>query len=116
MRANIRCLFLICLLLEWTVPGHAQDIARNPDFTREVRPILARYCFKCHGPDEKTRKAKLRLDVAGKAADGVIVSGKPEASELLTRIFAKDPDTRMPPPSTKTELSAVQKKILQRWI
>ena len=25
-------------------------------FTSKVRPILARHCFKCHGPDEKARK------------------------------------------------------------
>jgi hypothetical protein len=77
-----------------------------PDFTREVRPILSRYCFKCHGPDEKTRKAKLRLDVPGK------VPGR----ELTERIASADPDQIMPPPSTKTTLSAAQQDVLKRWI
>ncbi len=32
------------------------------DFTRQIRPILAENCFACHGPDDKARKAKMRLD------------------------------------------------------
>ena len=49
-----------------TVLFAAQAIAfAAPDFQREVRPILARHCFKCHGPDKKTRKAKLRLEESG---------------------------------------------------
>ena len=37
------------------------------DFQRDVRPVLAAHCFKCHGPDESKRKAKLRLDVRPEA-------------------------------------------------
>src|SRR6266436_2921514 len=36
-------------------------------FTSRVRPILARHCFKCHGPDDKARKAKIRLDLRTEA-------------------------------------------------
>ena len=32
------------------------------DFAREVRPVLARACFPCHGPDDAQREAELRLD------------------------------------------------------
>src|SRR5665213_2377428 len=38
------------------------------DFNRDIHPILANSCFKCHGPDGKERKGgtkdqKLRLDI-----------------------------------------------------
>jgi len=90
--------------------------ADDPDFAREIRPILARSCFKCHGPDESTRKAKLRLDVEAVAHKSAIVAGKPDESELIARVFADDPKQVMPPPSTKIVLSAEQKKTLRRWI
>ena len=105
-----------CLVWAALAPSLLRAQEAVPDFAREVRPLLTRYCFKCHGPDEKTRKARLRLDTAGKAAAGVIVPGAPEQSELLARIFAKDPEKRMPPPATKTELNAEQKGVFQRWI
>ena len=59
--------------------------AADPDFARDVRPILARHCFKCHGPDDKARKAKLRLDDrdAAVAAGARSSPGKPDESELV---------------------------------
>src|SRR4051812_24468582 len=92
-----------------------------PDFSAAVRPILARHCFKCHGPDDKARKAKLRLDTRtgalGPARSGgrVIVPGKPEESELIARIFAQD-ETVMPPSHTRNPLTSVQKETLKRWV
>jgi hypothetical protein len=93
-----------------------------PDFNAEVRPILSRYCFKCHGPDEKARKAKLRLDVReaalkeAKSGSIAIVPGKPEESELCARIASTDKEEVMPPAEMKTELTPAQKDILERWI
>src|SRR5262245_29127798 len=72
--------------------GSAAEVPKV-DFTRDVRPILANHCFKCHGPDEGARKAKLRLDVraeavkSAKSGESPIVSGRPEKSELVARIF-----------------------------
>ena len=68
--------------------------ARAVDFQRDVRPILADHCFKCHGPDEKARKGKLRLDVRDDAVKGgrsgpAIVPGK-AAGELLARVTTAD--------------------------
>src|ERR1041384_7833868 len=84
--------FLVGLTQAATPP--AEDV----DFLRDVRPILASHCLKCHGPDDEARKAKLRLDIrdlsiqAAKSGERPIVPGHPEQSELVRRIFAQDED------------------------
>jgi hypothetical protein len=87
--------------------------ADSPDFNREVRPILAARCFKCHGPDDAARKAKLRLDTRAGAEH---VLGKPADSELLRRITSADEDEVMPPPSTKVVLTDREKQTLKAWV
>jgi hypothetical protein len=89
--------------------------AEKIDFNRDVRPILSDACFSCHGPDEKQRKAKLRLDVT-EVARRVIVAGKPAESELIARISSDDPDSLMPPPRSKKVLNPQQKEVLRKWI
>jgi hypothetical protein len=88
------------------------------DFTRQVRPILAENCFACHGPDDKARKAKLRLDTREGALghDGLIVPGKSGESELIARVTAKEADEVMPPPKTGKKLTADQIALLKKWI
>src|SRR5687768_1357990 len=96
--------------------------AKPIDFSRDIRPILSDNCFACHGPDEKERKAKLRLDrhedalKPAKSGDYAIVPGDPKKSMLVERIMTDDEDEVMPPPKTKKKLSAQQKELLTRWI
>src|SRR6267378_361926 len=92
-------------------------LAAEPDFNRDVRPILAAKCFKCHGPDDKARKADLRLDVREVAVkSGAIAPGKPDASKLVTRIHSSDAEEVMPPPAVKKPLTVAEKKTLTAWI
>ena len=92
------------------------------DFTREIRPILADKCFKCHGPDAGQRKGKLRLDnlrdASAPAASGspAIVPGHADDSELYVRITADDPEERMPPASSKKTLTPEEITRLKSWI
>ena len=93
----------------------------EPDFNRDIRPILAANCFACHGPDAGARQADLRLDTsAGATADRegsrAIVPGNPAASEVLVRIRSTDPDVVMPPPHTNKALSDKDRAALERWI
>lgn len=90
-------------------------------YSRQVRPILAEHCFACHGPDEAQRKAGLRLDdepTAKSRRKGriAIVSGDPQASELIRRIHTQDPDDVMPPPQQVKRLSSAEQAILDAWI
>src|SRR5437870_1211388 len=78
--------------------GEATDI----NFGRHILPILAENCFQCHGPDEKARKAKLRLDTregstAQRGEAAAIVPGNIGKSELLRRVASADADEVMPP-------------------
>ncbi|MEL6110829.1 MAG: c-type cytochrome domain-containing protein, partial [Planctomycetota bacterium] len=89
------------------------------DFRRDVRPILARACFKCHGPDEAARESGLRLDEqAGSRVDlggyQAIAPGSVEESELIARVISDDPDTRMPP--NGEPLAAEEIETLRQWI
>jgi hypothetical protein len=92
------------------------------NFAREVRPILSDNCFACHGPDEKKRKAGLRLDTKEGAfsklesGGAAIVPGKPDASDLIDRIENDDPELRMPPKNSGKQLTTGQVAILRRWI
>ena len=43
------------------IPAPAADLPLTVEFNRDVRPILSDKCFACHGPDQSTRKSKLRV-------------------------------------------------------
>jgi hypothetical protein len=101
--------------------GSAQTPSRV-EFNRDVRPVLAEYCFHCHGPDPGTRKANLRLDTeAGffakaESGDSPIVKGNSAASPLYKRLVSLDKDELMPPPKSHKELKPAQIALLKSWI
>lgn len=113
---------LIATLYLGVAPSLRAEEAPPVDFSHDVRPLLSQYCFACHGPDEASREAGLRLDRADAAlaelASGAtaVVPGKPDASELIARITSSDPDLRMPPASSGHTLSAEQIETLRRWV
>jgi mono/diheme cytochrome c family protein len=115
--------FLSFPLLTWLAAGAiGQAAPASVDFNRDIQPILSDNCYQCHGPDGHARKADLRLDrkegAYGKDDDGraIVAPGKPDDSELITRIFSKDSDEVMPTPKSNRKLTDAQKNLLKQWV
>ena len=99
----------------------AASVPEKISFNHHVRPILSENCFYCHGPDENTREAGLRLDLREAVTEDLggyaaIVPGDAEKSEIWYRILSDDPADVMPPPESHRTLSKADKEILRRWI
>jgi hypothetical protein len=91
------------------------------DYNFDVRPILSKNCFACHGPDAHDRKADLRLDTYAGAIElrkgnRAIDPDDLANSDFIARIRTTDPDDIMPPPDSHRRLTAAQMDILERWI
>lgn len=109
-------LFLIGLL-SGIVPIRADEV----QFNQHIRPILAKNCFHCHGPDATKRQADLRLDreegFHTDLEDGpAVVPHSADESLLYQRIISEDPDLRMPPVDSEYALSAEEITLIRRWI
>ncbi len=83
-------------------------------FEKQVRPLLAQRCFKCHGAEQQ--KGGLRVDhistlLSGGDSGPALVPAKPEESLLIEAInyesFEMPPDAR---------LSEAEIEVLTRWV
>lgn len=114
----ISSLFLLLLVLQRAAVG--QPGSGRPgkvDFNRDIRPILSNHCFQCHGADDDSREADLRLDVRESAVEhGAIDVNAADKSSLLARILATDPEIRMPPAETNKPLTELQIRLLKQWV
>jgi cytochrome c553 len=90
---------------------------RRIDFDRDVRPLLVKHCYRCHGPEKQ--RSGLRLDRKADALKGgddgpVIISGKSAESRLVRLTAGLDPDRLMPPKGER--LTREQIGVLRAWI
>ena len=105
-----RVFVLATLLVVIQSTGQASDV----DFVREVRPILQKHCYACHGATKQ--KSGLRLDIKSAAFQGgdeygpSLVAGKASESPLIQLVSSDEPDSRMPPEGAP--LSAVEIRTL----
>src|SRR5687767_10923634 len=116
-RTTLQLATLLLAALAGSGPAFATDVR----FNRDIRPILSDNCFACHGPDEKKRKADLRLDTKEglftKLENGApVVPGNVKDSEMLRRVTSHDEEDVMPPPKTGKTLTPRQIDLLRRWV
>ena len=109
----------------WAAPSDDKAAAPGAEpkvsYLREVRPILAQYCFECHGPDEATREEDLRLDLRehafeARGSKAVIAPGAPERSLAWLRMTSDNPSKRMPPAEQAKQPSKAEIETLRLWI
>ena len=112
------------MLITSAAPMHAADVAKLPsatgatvDFTRDIQPLFAERCVKCHGPEKQ--KSDLRLDVKAHAMRGgdsgkVIEPGKSAESRLIHLVAGIEEDKVMPPKGER--LTAAEIGLLRAWI
>jgi hypothetical protein len=86
-------------------------------FESKVRPILARSCYPCHGPDSGAGKAELRVDtrealLRGGVSGPAIVPGQPGRSLLLLAV-RHEGEVAMPP---RKKLAAAEIEALATWL
>ena len=121
MKCGFRQFFpagLALLCLGSLPPLDSAEPASPVDFVRDIRPILARSCYRCHGA--KKQESGLRLTsrksafAAGDSGERIIVPGKPDESRLIRLVGGKIPDLRMP--REGKPLAAEEIALLERWV
>src|SRR3954468_23215875 len=112
-----RFLFIHSVFTAFALSGARAEIP--PDqiefFEKQVRPVLADQCYKCHGPDKQ--KGGLRMDSRDALLKGgedgpVVVPGKPDESAFIKSINHIG-DSKMPEKADK--LPDAQIAALSEW-
>ena len=126
MKLRLLFVLLASASLAWilgaTQAAPAAEAPTKPvDFNREIRPILSDNCFKCHGPDEKMRMAKMRLDeteglFVDRGGYKIIVPGNAAQSKIYQKISSTNAAFRMPPVYSGKTLTEKQIETIKQWI
>jgi hypothetical protein len=104
------------LMLAALLTGHVS--AAGVDYLRDVKPLLAQHCWKCHGPLDQ--RGELRLDTAAHARTGggrgpAVQPGNPDDSLLIQAVLGTAHELRQMP-LRNPPLTGEQVGILREWI
>ena len=88
--------------------------AAAPSFSREIQPILAGHCLKCHG--STTRKADLDLSSPATMEKGGASGPAIERGESSKSLLYEQVSKHVMPPGKSAKLTAEQIRVIARWI
>lgn len=109
--------YFLAALIVGILTSSSASAEPSLQYNRDIRPILAKNCFACHGMDANSREADLRLDDRVNALEmKAIKPGQPSQSELIVRVESNDPDSVMPPPDSGHKLTTTEISQLKEWI
>ena len=96
-----RHLFLLLFLYSFTSYAAV-------DFQKEIKPLLDKYCFSCHGPEKQ--KAKLRMDTLNpNMLEGHDAEMWQEALDLINI-------SDMPPEKSKAQPTRAERQLMVDWM
>ena len=97
------------------------DAAQTAFFEKNIRPVLATKCYKCHSADADKVRGGLLLDTRDGLRKGgdtgpAIVPGNPGESLLIQALHSADKDTAMPPEKSGGKLPAKVIADFEAWV
>ncbi|MEI8017512.1 MAG: PSD1 and planctomycete cytochrome C domain-containing protein [Schlesneria sp.] len=113
------CLVAFAPLVHCVEPPVNSDAKGVELFERQIRPLLADRCYRCHSPESKKANGGLLLNsheglLKGSDSGPIIVAGAPDMSLLIKAVRSNDEDKRMPPSGER--LTEAQISDLEAWI
>lgn len=101
-------------ILACALPAQAQAPV---DYQRDIRPILAKRCIACHGPDEHGRQANFRLDTRdGATGKSGGYAGIVPGNSAKSRVYARITNSTRPMPPVGPRLSSQEVDLIRQWI
>ena len=118
-------LFLISAVVAWTFSGFSQDTTAAKSrkvisYSKEVAPILDKFCATCHNADED-HPSQLFMDSYERLMKGgkhgvAVKPGNSKESLLLQKMDSEPPFGKKMPPSRKLIPTPEQVDVLRQWI
>ena len=79
-------------------------------FTKEIRPLLEKYCAECHGKGDKTDEGEFHVS-AYRAPEEMVRDGK-KWEQALDHLRGR----RMPPEDASAQPTAAERELLAVWV